>query len=305
MMKDLLIKREKVVEHIQQKKDLYKYILACNIVIILCSAVFGIVTGTFVGGIQILFNAVKLPMLFLTCLYMALPVFYVVSLYSNCKIELPQMTSMLFGSFSIGSLIMVAFSPFVLLFAITTNNVPFMQLLMVMICGLFGVCSLIFLCQFYRTMHKTDNWKVSMLSGSFVLFISGPQLAWVFRPYFEPYGGMFIRPLDSNFYAIMVDAAVKEPVVAGTLLFIFILIIVMLLYSVLMVQPSKLEKDGSTEQTQSKDSRSINSGGENIVPADIYYPQSKSDICCWCGAQTMSDWIYCPICARRIASHSQ
>src|SRR5437870_12623286 len=76
--------------------------------------------GALPGGLQILYNVIKIPLLLLISLYVALPTYYVLDAFSGGDVTLRQTAAVLASSFGIMSIVLLAFVPVHLFFVLTT-----------------------------------------------------------------------------------------------------------------------------------------------------------------------------------------
>ncbi|MEW6069408.1 MAG: hypothetical protein AB1485_02205 [Candidatus Thermoplasmatota archaeon] len=173
MIEKILKQRDKIVEDVKNKKDLHKYFLVGNLIVTMCSAIYGIGLGFFVGGIWVLFDAIKMPLILLLTLYISLPVFYIVDVYSGGKIDFFQEAVLLIIAFSVIAINLSAFMPVALLFSLTTTNVHFIVLLSTCIYGFAGLCGLFYLFRCFQTYYTNKNWYPAMFIGSFVVVFVG------------------------------------------------------------------------------------------------------------------------------------
>src|SRR5438094_8180093 len=75
--------------------------------------------GAYPGGLQILYNIIKIPLLLLISLYVALPTYYVLDAFSRGDISLRQTAAVILSRFSIVSIVLLAFVPVNLFFILT------------------------------------------------------------------------------------------------------------------------------------------------------------------------------------------
>ena len=161
------------------------------------------------GGLQILYDAIKIPMLLLISLYITAPSFYVLTSILGGRRSLSQVVVLLLSSLTVMSVILLALIPVNLFFLLTTANATystyaFIVLLNVLIFALAGFFALVHLLRGFMALYPGGAWVLSFLIGGFIFIFVGTQLAWVLRPYFHYYEG-FIRPPEKNFYVAMIE----------------------------------------------------------------------------------------------------
>jgi hypothetical protein len=179
------------------------------VTVIVLSAVYGAIMGLYPGGLQILYDAVKIPMLLLISLYITAPSFYVLTSLLGGRRSLSQVVVLLLSALTVMSTILLALVPVNLFFILTSANTSFstyafVVLINVLIFALAGFFALIYLLRGFMALYPSEEWILSFLIGGFIFIFVGTQLAWVLRPYFHYYPG-FIRPTENNFYVAIIE----------------------------------------------------------------------------------------------------
>jgi hypothetical protein len=234
---------------VTKKKDLEKYIIKFHLIILILSMIYGAVTGSFIGGTQILINAIKIPIVIFSLIYISLPVFYVFNLFVKKKLEFSQALLVLLIGFTLTTLVMIAFAPVVLLFSLTTSGVNFIVLLNSAVGALALLCGLSYIYLIFRGSYNKSYEYGSLIIFYFIIIFSAPQLLWALRPYFHHISG-FIEPMKSNFYIEIINVAVQEPVLTGALIFIFGIVAILIIFNLeennIIPKPpqKKMEDDG-------------------------------------------------------------
>jgi len=205
--------REEFFENLKEEKRLKTYFVNSNLAIIVFSAVYGATMGVYPGGLQILYDTVKIPMLLLVSLYITAPSFYVLSSLFGGKHSFSQMVILLLSSLTVMSTVLLALVPINLFFILTTTNstystYAFLVLLNVVIFTIAGGFALVYLLRGFLTMYPGIAWTTAFFVGSIIFMFVGTQLAWVLRPYFHYYP-QFVRPVEKNFYIAMIELIIK------------------------------------------------------------------------------------------------
>ena len=197
--------REAVFESIKNEINLKEYAITAILGTIISSALYGAVMGLYAGGVQVLFDAAKIPILLLISLFVSLPTFYVLNGILGGELSLKQMTVLFMISVTVMSVMMIAFLPVTLFFTLTTPERTFVSygftvLLNVLFFFISGVTAVIYLLNGFNRIHgENKKWVPAMMIGSAVLAFVGTQLAWVLRPYFHT-SLTFVAPPEGNFY---------------------------------------------------------------------------------------------------------
>lgn len=225
-VEEFLIHRGRATEDIRLGKGLKDYLVGSHIIILICGLLFGAVLGTYAwtnedAAAQVLYDAIKVPLLIFVTLYIALPVFYVFNLFTGGRLTIVQIAAVLFSSFSLMAFILLAFSPVLLLIIVTAVDYNSIVTFLVFACGFAGYCGLVFFFDGYRKIHDNRYWEASFIAGSLVLAFGGTQLSWVFRPYLH--SGIFKEPKD-NFYIAIDRLFSNAPDIAAAIFFVFAII---------------------------------------------------------------------------------
>ncbi|MFO7837755.1 MAG: hypothetical protein R6V83_14015 [Candidatus Thorarchaeota archaeon] len=206
--------RKAVYADIKEDKELGEYFIASLFGTIIFSAIYGLVMGVYAGGIQILYDALKIPMLLLISLYVSLPTFYVLNGILGGDMTFRQIVVLFMVSVTTMSTMLVAFMPVTLFFTITTPergfaSYTFTVLLNVMFFAVAGLTAVVYLLSGFSHIHgENKRWILAVLIGSCVLAFVGTQLAWVLRPYFHM-SWKFIRPPSGNFYVAILELLLR------------------------------------------------------------------------------------------------
>lgn len=215
--------QNKTIENIKKNKNLKKYILNTHLIILICTIIFGIVLGFYAKGEQIVFNALKMPILFLGTLYITLPIFFIIDVLLGNRITFLQMSSILFLGFASTAVVLGAFTPLMFFFILTTFDYSFVLILNIAICSFAGYFGLVTVISCFEQFHNKSNWTPAMLIGGFFMMFVGTQLAWSLRPFFHSYSE-FTKPVSSNFYVAIAKLIEHNPAIAIILIALFGLI---------------------------------------------------------------------------------
>lgn len=236
-MEEFIKQSDKFLKNLTEEKDLATYFVNSNLAILVLSAIYGATMGTYASGLQILYSALKVPMLLLLSLYLAVPSYYVLYSLLGCKQTLGQTVVLLLFGFTIMSTVLIALVPVNLFFIITTTKSfeahAFTALLNIAIFALGGFFALTCFVKGAQVLFRepSENWKPAFLLGSIILMFVGTQLAWVLRPFFNYYA-WFIRPLESNFYTAVITLISRSMGVFGPMMVAFgFIFVVWLFYS--------------------------------------------------------------------------
>jgi hypothetical protein len=227
IISELVWDQKRAIKNVKKNKNLSTYIYYSHLIILLCSVLYGIVLGFYAKNVQILFNSVKIPMLFLITLYITAPVIFIVDVLQDNRVTFKQVITLLSLGFNNTAVVLLAFSPLMLFFILTALDYSFIVLLNISICGFAGYFGLISMYTNFQRFHKSESWKPALNIGSFLIIFVGTQLAWTLRPFFNNYSE-FIRPVSSNFYVALAGTLSHNPGVAFILFGVFALIAIII-----------------------------------------------------------------------------
>ena len=234
-MEEFIKQSDEFLQKLTEEENLRTYIVNSNLSILVLSAAYGATMGIYSGGLQILYSALKVPLLLLLALYLTVPSYHVLYSLLGGKQSLGQTVMHLLFGFTIMSTVLIAMVPVNLFFIITTTNSStahaFTALLNIAIFALGGFFALTYFIKGVKALfgEHSENWRPAFLLGSVILMFVGTQLAWVLRPFFNYYPG-FIRPLESNFYTAVIDLVARSLSVFGPIIIAFGLIFVVWLF---------------------------------------------------------------------------
>ena len=153
----VLKNRNQLFANIHDNRNTTQYFLDLQVAILLFTFIYGASMGLFSGGPQILFSALKIPILIFLTLYICVPTFYVLDSLVGGALSLRQMLIILLSGFTIMATILVAFLPVTLFFLLTSFDYTFVVLLNVFVFGVGGVGALIYFLQGYTTMYDLEG----------------------------------------------------------------------------------------------------------------------------------------------------
>ena len=206
-------RREEFLKDLMEEKQLRAYFVNSNLAIAIFSAVYGATMGFYADGLQIIYDAIKIPLLLLISLYITVPSYYVLSSLLGGKITFRQMVVLLLSGLTVMSVVLLALIPVNLFFIFTTANATyttyaFLVLLNIVIFALAGLFALAYWFKCFMTVFSGVEWVFAFLLGSIIFIFVGTQLAWVLRSYFH-YFPEFIRPVEKNFYVAVIELILR------------------------------------------------------------------------------------------------
>lgn len=178
----LLRDRGAILERIRGDVDLVGLARAMLITIAASAAIFGAALGTYRGGVQILYAAIKFPLLLLLTAAVCAPALTAFNSALDRPTSLRRDLALVLSALGLGSLLLVAQAPIILL--ATMVGVSYHTLILLTFCcsAASGLASLILLA---RGVRATDGARATsaVLALVMVFSVVGAQMAWTLRPY--------------------------------------------------------------------------------------------------------------------------
>ncbi len=205
----LLRDRPKFLAEVNNSFKLDKKIISLLISSSIFLLVYGVIIGSFNGGLQMISSAIKLPALYLVTMIICMPTLYFFDVISGSKRTFGQYLVLLLACMSIISVTLLGFAPVSLFFRLSTNDYDFFRLLNIIIFVITGFIGVNFFDRAMRVVTNDDdnvsapqNQNKIMKAWLFLYGFVGSQLAWTLRPFFSSPGESFalFRQIESNFY---------------------------------------------------------------------------------------------------------
>jgi hypothetical protein len=153
---------------------------AALVAIVLGAALFGGVVGSWRGGWQVAFAALKLPIVSIATLAIAAPAFFVLTQVFGRPWPLRAVISLMLAAGARLSLVLLAATPVLWLMVNLGASYPLVKLIAALFYGLAGIAALSLL--LVGVGAERGRWAIV---GTFVcvFMLAGGQVAWVLRPY--------------------------------------------------------------------------------------------------------------------------
>jgi hypothetical protein len=171
-------------------------------------ALYGAVLGSTHSLWQALSSAVKLPILFLATMVVCSPTLYFFNVLFGSNQSLTQNVALILTAITVTSVLLLAFTPVIVFFLLTTGGYQFFKLLNVAIFAISGSMGVSFLSQGMRIVSAAGKEGLSARRNVVRLWIIlygfvGSQMAWTLRPFIGAPSMKFelFRQLGGNFYA--------------------------------------------------------------------------------------------------------
>lgn len=178
---DRLLRTPKaIVDDCREERGTADVARAALIAIAVGAAVFGAVVGSWRGGSQVAFAALKLPLVSIATLAICAPAFYAIAQVFGRPWPVRAVVSVMLAAGARLSLVLLAAAPVMWLVVNLGASYPFVKLLAAFVYGLAGLAALALL---IRGLGA-ERGRAAIVSIFVCVFaLTGGQVAWVLRPY--------------------------------------------------------------------------------------------------------------------------
>jgi hypothetical protein len=176
----LLRAPKEIAEDCRAERGSAEVARASLIAIAVGAALFGVVVGSWRGGWQVAFAALKLPLVSMGTLAVCAPAFYVLAQVFGRPWPLRAVVSVMLAAGARLSLVLLAASPVLWLVINLGASYPLVKLLAALAYGLAGTAALALL---VRGIGAERGRAAIVSIFSCVFLLTGGQVAWVLRPY--------------------------------------------------------------------------------------------------------------------------
>jgi hypothetical protein len=170
----------RVASHCREEQDMRPLVLTS----LLCTAAggvaFGAVVGSFRGGVQILYAAIKLPVAVLLALALCVPAFHAIAAVFGRAWPLRTVVALSLASAARASLVLLAFTPALWLafdLGLDYHAAALMSALAYSVAGLAALGVLV------RGLGPGSGRTLTVLAFGMVFLAAGGQTSWALRPY--------------------------------------------------------------------------------------------------------------------------
>ena len=198
----LLRDRDALLEAIEAGKGLSSIARAMLVTVVVCGAALGACVGMFRGGEQIVFAALKLPMVLLLTTAVCAPVYTGLKLGMRQPASLVKDFALLLSALALSSLVAASMAPLLLLAIFSQWSYHTLTLLLVMICGAGGLCGFLFFTKGLGRQLERAHRMIYMVFLC-VLAVVSMQSSWLMRPYLvrpQTTDVPFMRAIEGSFF---------------------------------------------------------------------------------------------------------
>jgi hypothetical protein len=179
----LLRDRDAILARIAAGKDLAATMKVMVATIAVCMAIVGAALGSYRGGVQIGYAAIKLPLVLLGTAALSAPALTAIGAAAGRRVRLTADLVLVVTALAFGALLLTACTPLFLLCIAMERSYHDMILVTVGLFSLAGIASLRMIVQGVR-IEASERGGTSAVVGLCIVFaLVGGQLSWALRPY--------------------------------------------------------------------------------------------------------------------------
>jgi len=202
VVRSCLVEREALFARIRDGRELTRLMGGMAVASALFSALYGLTVGIYAGGWQVVYNAIKFPLLLLATLALCALALYMLNSLVGARLSLSQTVAVVLSAILVTATLLLSLTPplgFIMLTSLRDYQlVVFLNLIVVSIAGAGGVG---FAFQATAAVHTDPEARrrcLGVMRAWMVLYgLVGLQMLWLFRPFFRQ-TDVFIRPLGEG-----------------------------------------------------------------------------------------------------------
>lgn len=209
LIDELLRDRAAIVDRIERGDDLAGLARTMIVTIAVATALVGAAVGSYRGGVQIAYAAIKLPLVLLLTAALCAPTLTALNVAVGRPASLARDLARLLAAVAFGALVLLAEAPLLLLARAIELDYHRTTLLLVAVVGVAGLASVTVLA---GALRRGGPAAASTVLGTLavVFALVGGQLAWTLRPYLvRPRApeAPFVRSLEGSLFDAVLDTA--------------------------------------------------------------------------------------------------
>jgi hypothetical protein len=182
-MIDLLLRdREGMLARIREGSELAAIMRTMIATIAVTMAIVGATLGSYRGGIQIAYAAIKLPVVLLGTAALSAPALSAIGAALGRRSRLAADLALVMTALAFGSLLLVACTPLIMLGRSVDLDYHRMILAVVAMFAIAGSAALRMICRGVA-LEAAPGWRTAVAGLCVVFSLVGGQLSWALRPY--------------------------------------------------------------------------------------------------------------------------
>ncbi|MBA2544694.1 MAG: hypothetical protein H0V17_33935 [Deltaproteobacteria bacterium] len=205
---DLLLRdREMMVAKIKSG-NVVEILKTMTLTIAVAMAIVGAALGSYRGGEQILYAAIKLPLVLLGTAALSAPALTAIGAALGRKSRLASDLALVMSALAFGALLVVAFTPLIMLGRAMEVSYHEMILGTVAVFAVGGIAALSMVIR-ALAVEQGKGWRTALCGLCLVFVMVGGQLSWALRPYLvRPRTPeiVFVRDVEGSLFDAVIGA---------------------------------------------------------------------------------------------------
>lgn len=200
---DLLLRdRTAMLARIEAGVDLPAILKTMIVTIAVTMMIVGAALGSYRGGVQIAYAAVKLPLVLLGTAALSAPALSAIGAALGRRARLASDLALVMTALAFGSLLLVACTPLIML--AHSVQLEYHRMILATV-GMFSIAGLAALQVIWRGVARTGGtgWRTAIAGLCIVFSLVGGQLAWALRPYLvrpRAEAPVFVHELEGSLF---------------------------------------------------------------------------------------------------------
>ncbi len=159
------------------------------ILMVVCGPLYGAVMGTYSGLApgrlhQLLYSAVKVPLLLLATFLLCLPSFFVINTIAGLREDFGRVLRAVIGTQSCVTVVLASLAPLTVVWYLSSADYQLALLFNALMFGVASVAAQVVVRRYYGPLIRGSQRHRQLLRVWFVLYMFvGIQMAWVLRPF--------------------------------------------------------------------------------------------------------------------------
>jgi MFS family permease len=182
LIDQLLRDRDAMIARIQRGTELRHIMRTMVATIAVAMAIVGATLGSYRGGVQIAFAAIKLPLVLLGTAALSAPALSAIGAALGRRSRVAVDLALVMSALAFGALLLAACTPLVLLGRALDVEYHRMILLVVCMFSIAGIASLRMIVH-ALAIEAAPGWRTAVVGLCTIFALVGGQLAWALRPY--------------------------------------------------------------------------------------------------------------------------
>jgi hypothetical protein len=206
---DLLLRNREVMLSRIRSGNVGPIVRTMTATIAVAMAIVGAALGSYRGDVQIVYSAIKLPLVLLGTAALSAPALTAIGMALGRRARLAQDLALVMSALAYGSLLLCACTPLIMLGRAIDLSYHRMILATVVMFGIAGIASLKMVVH-ALSIERGPGWRSAIAGLCTVFILVGGQLSWALRPYLVRPRAQevpFVRDVEDSLFDAIVNSS--------------------------------------------------------------------------------------------------